>query len=95
MKNIIVITVLLGCIILAGCENKQAKIDKLQADYNQAHKQYYNDCLAPAYGGTDTYLKGTKPKLPTPQEEAAKQQKCMQEAKRAGDLQIQLQAAFR
>jgi len=41
----------------------------------------------------DAYFKGTKPKIPTPQEEAAQQQKCKQEAQHAGELQQQLQAA--
>jgi hypothetical protein len=84
-----------GVVLLAGCESKQAKISKLQDEYNKAHKQYTDDCVTPAYGaaGADAYFKGEKPKTPTPQQNAAQQQKCQQEAKLAGDLQNQLQAA--
>lgn len=94
MRALLVASVLL-CVAVAGCQTKQVKVDKLQADYNQAYKRYYDDCVAPSYGGAgaDAALKGTKAKTPSPEEEAAKQQKCAQEAKQAGDLQKQLQAA--
>jgi hypothetical protein len=84
-----------GLVLLAGCENKQARVAKLQDEYNKAHKQYTDDCVTPAYGaaGADAYFKGEKPKMPTPQQNAARQQKCQQEAKRAGDLQNQIQLA--
>jgi hypothetical protein len=43
--------------------------------------------------GAGDALSGKTSKTPTPQQEAAQQQKCEAEAKRAGELQKQLQAA--
>jgi hypothetical protein len=94
MRRIVIVSIL-SCIALVGCENKQAKLAKLQDEYSKAHKQYFDDCVAPQYGGTDTYFKGTKPEVATPQQVAAHQQQCDQEAKRAGNLQMQLQSAAR
>lgn len=95
MKPLLPIAAVLACLTLAGCQSKQARLAKLEDEYSTAHKLYYDDCIAPAYGaaGMDAYFKGTKPKIPTPQEEAAQQQKCKQEAQHAGELQQQLQAA--
>jgi hypothetical protein len=93
MRRLLILSVF-SCIAFAGCQSKQAKVSALQDEYNKAHKQYYDDCVAPAYGaaGADAYLKGAKPKTPSPQQETAQQQKCTAEAKHAGDLQSQLQA---
>ena len=88
----LVIVALLSCTITAGCHSKQAGNATLQAQYNQAHKQYYDDCIAPTFGGTNAYMKGEKPKSVAHEEEAAHQQKCLQEGKRVDDLQRQLQA---
>lgn len=92
-KKFVAAALIFGPLALTSCQSKQARTAKLQVEYNHAHKQYYNDCVAPAFGGTDSYFKNTKPKTPTHQQEAAQQQKCAQEAKRAGDLEKQLQAA--
>ena len=77
-----------------GCQSKQARTAKLRDAYNKAHEKYYNDCIAPAYGGqsASAALGGTAAKSPTPQQSAAQQQKCVQEAKEAGELQKQLEA---
>ena len=90
MKTTIALTLFVSCLALAGCENKQAA---LQAEYKAANKQYYDDCIAPASGGTDAYFKGSKSKPLTPQEEAAHRTKCDQELKRTSDLQRQISAA--
>jgi hypothetical protein len=94
MRGLRVLLILI-CVVLPGCKSKQAKTDQLQAEYNRAYKRYYDDCVAPSYGGAgaDAALKGTEAKTPSPQEEVAQKQKCAQEAKQAGDLQKQLQAA--
>lgn len=84
---------LLCLVVLAGCHNKQADTAALQQQYQQAHKQYVDDCVAPMTSGAGDALSGKTSKAPTLQQEAAQQQKCEAEAKRAGDLQRQLQAA--
>jgi hypothetical protein len=90
--------VVIAVLVLAaftGCQSKQARTAKLQDAYNKAHQKYYNDCIAPAYGGksASAALGGTAEKPPTPQKSAAQQQKCIQEAKEAGELQKQIEAA--
>ncbi|MGC2160594.1 MAG: hypothetical protein WA634_01675 [Silvibacterium sp.] len=81
-------------IALVGCESKQAKIDKLQAQYTPLNTQYNKDCIAPAFGakGAEGYLKGETPKVPTPQEEAAHNQKCAQELQQVTALEKQIEA---
>lgn len=92
MRRIILASIL-SCIALVGCESKQAKIDKLQAQYQPLNTQYNNDCVAPAFGakGADSYFKGTAPKVPTPQEEAAHNQKCAQELQQVTALEKQIE----
>jgi len=84
---------LLFLMVFAGCQSKQANTEALQAQYNQAHKQYVDDCVTPMTGGAGNALSGKASTPPTPQQEEAQQQKCEQEAKHAGELQKQLQAA--
>lgn len=84
---------LLCLVVLAGCQSKRADTAALEQQYQQAHKQYVDDCVAPMTSGAGDALSGKTSKAPTPQQEAAQQQKCEAEAKRAGELQKQLQAA--
>ena len=79
-----------GCFALAGCQGKQARLSQLNADYKTAHQQYVNDCIAPLQGGTNAYFKGTQPKVATPQEEAAHNQKCTQELQHVTTLEQQI-----
>jgi hypothetical protein len=79
--------------VLSGCQNKRADTAALEQQYQQAHKQYVNDCVAPMTSGAGDALSGKTSKAPSPQQEAVQQQKCEAEAKRAGELQKQLQAA--
>ena len=83
-----------SCVALAGCESKQAKIDKLQAEYKPLNTQYNNDCIAPAFGamGAESYFKGTAPKVPMPQEEAEHNQKCAQELRQVTAIEQQINA---
>jgi hypothetical protein len=78
------------CFALAGCQGKQSRLAQLNADYKTAHQQYVNDCIAPAQGGTDAYFKGEKPKVATPQEEVAHNQKCAQELQHVSTLEQQI-----
>lgn len=91
MRLFTTLLILLGG--LAGCKTKQADTTALQKEYEQAHKQYVDDCVAPMTSGASNALGGKSSKTPSPQEQAALQKKCEEEAKRAGDLQRQLQAA--
>lgn len=85
---------LLTLIALSGCENKQAKVDALKAQLDPLTKRYQADCIDPVMGmqGADAALKGTKPKVPSPQEEAAHNQKCAQEASQIKAIEQQMQA---
>lgn len=80
-------------VVLIGCQSKRADTVALEQQYRQAHKQYVDDCVGPMTSGAGDALSGKTSKAPTPQQEAAQQQKCEAEAKRAGDLQKQVQAA--
>ena len=96
MKPLMPIAALLACLILAGCQSgqeKQARITNLQQQYNDAHKQYVNDCVAPMTSGAGDALSGRTPPSISKEQEDAQKKKCDQEAKRAGDLQNELQQA--
>ncbi len=89
MRGFLILS-LTTCLALAGCQSKQAQLTQLNTDYKTAHQQYVNDCIAPAQGGTDAYFKGTQPKVATPQEEAAHNQKCTQELQHVTTLEQQI-----
>jgi hypothetical protein len=97
MKPVVLVVTLFACIIQVGCNGhaqKQAELAKLEEQYKIVNKQYNDDCVVPMYGakGAESYLKGTKPKVPTPQEEAAHNQKCAQELKQVKAIEQQMQA---
>lgn len=81
-----------ACIVLSGCQGKKARLAQLNAQYKTANRQYVNDCIAPNQGGTDSYFKSTKPKVASPQEEAAHNQKCAQELKQVTAIEQQIAA---
>ena len=85
--------VFVACMSLAGCQSKHVDTTALQQQYQQAHKQYVDDCVTPMTSGAGNALSGKTSPVPSPQDQAAQQQKCEAEAKRAGELQKQLQAA--
>ena len=85
--------VFIACLFLAGCQSKHVDTAALQQQYQQAHKQYVDDCVTPMTSGAGNALSGKTSPTPNPQDQAAQQQKCEAEAKRAGELQKQLQAA--
>jgi hypothetical protein len=89
MRGVLML-LLATCFALTGCQGNQARLTQLNADYKTAHQQYVNDCIAPAQGGTDAYFKGEKPKVATPQEEAAHNQKCAQELQHVSSLEQQI-----
>ncbi len=46
MKNkFIVIMLAFATLAVAGCESKQAKVKRLEAEYDKLNVQYRNDCL--------------------------------------------------
>jgi hypothetical protein len=93
MRRMLIIA-LTALFAVTGCESRQHKLDQLSAQYKVVNKQYNDDCVAPAYGakGADSYLKGTKPKVPTQQEEAAHNQKCAIELKQVTSVEQQIAA---
>ena len=93
MRRFLMLSIVFS-IAIVGCESKQAKIDKLQAQYKPLNTQYNKDCIAPAFGakGAESYFKGETPKVPTPQEEAAHNQKCAQELQQVTALEQQIEA---
>ena len=93
MRRFLMLSIVFS-VALVGCESKQAKIDKLEAQYKPLNTQYNKDCIAPAFGakGADSYFKGEAPKVPTPQEEAAHNQKCAQELQQVTALEQQIEA---
>lgn len=90
---IVEIGLLLGSLVITGCESKQHKLTRLQNDYAKAHAQYYTDCIAPATAGDGGYISGERPVLPTPEQQKAQQQKCSVEGEKAGKLLDQIMAA--
>jgi hypothetical protein len=91
MRRIVIVSIL-SCTAFVGCESKQAKIDKLQAQYKPLNAQYYNDCIESERGGTDAYFKGSKPKVVSPQEVEAHHQKCAQELRQVTAIEQQITA---
>ena len=84
MKNrfaIIALTVVV--LTIAGCESKQARVKRLEAQYDKLNAQYRNDCLGMGGSnaqGVDEALLGTPSKsgstsAMTPQQQA----KCREE----------------
>ena len=39
--------VFIACLSLAGCQSKHVDTTALQQQYQQAHKQYVDDCVTP------------------------------------------------
>ena len=106
MKTKIVATIaMLAVALVAGAQSPtleelqstvkdmQNIITNLQQQYNDAHKQYVNDCVAPMTSGAGDALSGRTPPPISKEQEDAQKKKCDQEAKRAGDLQNELQQA--
>ncbi|MEZ2346999.1 hypothetical protein [Terriglobus sp. RCC_193] len=92
MKRIILIPVLLSVAFCVGCNNNQAKLDALKAQYGPAYKQYSNDCLAINGSGATAMMGGAPSKPPTPEAEAAHNKKCAEESKNVTALEQQISA---
>lgn len=84
MKNrFAIIALTFAMLAVAGCESKQAKVKKLEAEYDKLNAQYRNDCLGMGGSnapGVDEALLGTPSKSAatsamTPQQQA----KCKEE----------------
>jgi hypothetical protein len=85
---------LIALIAFCGCDNKQAKVDSLKAQLEPLQKRYQADCIDSVMGvqGADSALKGAPAKAPSPQDEAAHNQKCAQELSQIKALEQQMQA---
>ena len=92
MKIITLLFALLSVAFCVGCDNKQAKLDALKAQYGPAYKQYSNDCLAINGAGATAMMGGTPAKAPTPEVEAAHNKKCAEESKNVTALEQQISA---
>ena len=59
------IGLILGSLAVTGCESKQHKLQRLQAEYAAGYKQYQIDCVDPMSSGAAdalTYARGTAAK---------------------------------
>lgn len=83
---------LIAALVLGGCQGKQSRLAQLNAAYQAANRQYLNECIAPHPDGADAYFKGAKPKIASPQEEAAHNRKCAQELKQVTSIEQQAAA---
>lgn len=91
---LVAIGLILGSLVITGCESKQHKLTRLQAEYDAVNKQYYADCIAPAMGGGGGgYFSGKKPTLPTSAQQQAKQKQCAVERAKADKLLNQIMTA--
>ena len=99
MKNTatwVAIGLILGNLALTGCESKQDKLQRLQAEYAAAYKQYQLDCVDPMTSGAAdvlNYVPGTAAKSaaakPTVDsaEEAKRTAKCQADDAKTKQLQ--------
>ena len=91
---VVAVGIMIGSLTLSGCESKQHKLTRLQAEYDAVNKQYYADCIAPAMGGGGGgYFSGKKPTLPTSAQQQAKQKQCAVERAKADKLLNQIMTA--
>ena len=93
------IGLILGVSALTGCEGKQHRLQRLQAEYATAYKQYQIDCVDPMSSGAAdalTYVPGTAPKgtatkpKTSPDEEKKLTEKCQADDAKTKQLQQQL-----
>jgi outer membrane murein-binding lipoprotein Lpp len=95
MKNrFIVIMLAFATLAIAGCGSKQARVKRLEAEYDKLNAQYRNDCLgmdgSNAQGVNDALLgtpsKSTAAPVMTPQQQA----KCKEEKAKLDPLADEL-----
>ena len=88
---------LLFTVVLAGCQSKAAKVQKLQEQYNAEYPSYAKDCLDDETAGAAKMLTGEK--LTTEEVTAleakkkARDERCKPQADHLADLQRQSLAA--
>jgi uncharacterized protein YceK len=88
---------LLFTVVLAGCQSKAAKVQKLQEQYNAEYPAYAKDCLDDETAGAAKMLTGEK--LTTEEVTAleakkkARDERCKPQADHLADLQRQSLAA--
>ena len=95
MKSRLAIIVLtFATLAAAGCESKQARVKRLEAEYDKLNAQYRNDCLgmggSDAQGVNDVFL-GTPAKASTsPAMTPQQQAKCKEEKAKLDPLADEL-----
>lgn len=84
MKNrFIVIMLTFATLAVAGCESKQARLKRLEAEYDKLNAQYRSDCLgmggSNAQGVNDALLGTSSKAATTPVMSPQQQAKCKAE----------------
>ena len=51
MQTKLSVAILIGTLALSGCESRQAKVNRLQAEYDKLYAQYRSDCLVAGDAG--------------------------------------------
>ena len=97
MRKLVLSLLVLGTPILAGCQNKSARVKQLQDQYNAEYAAYAKQCIDPVTAGSSELL--TAEKL-TPERLAAlearkkeRDARCKPQADRLGRIQNDIIAA--
>ena len=96
--TIVIVGLIFAGLALTGCESRQHKLQRLQAEYAAAYKQYQIDCVEPMSSGAAdalTYVpgttgKGTSKSKATPDEEKKRTEKCQADDAKTQRLQQQI-----
>ena len=100
---LVAIGLILGSLVVTGCESKQHKLQRLQTEYAAAYQQYQIDCVDPMSSGAANALtfdpssaaKGApKPKVGSA-EEKERTKKCQSDDAKTKKLQQQILDATR
>ena len=90
MQTKLIVAALIGTLASSGCESRQAKVKRLEAEYDRLNAQYRKDC--PVAGESDPHSvddammgrssKNDKAPVLTPEQQA----KCKEEKAKLGPL---------
>lgn len=93
-RKLIAAALIFGILALAGCESKQAKVKRLEAEYDKLNAQYRNDCLgmggSDAQGVNDALLGQSAKAKAAPVMPPEQQAKCKEEKKKLDPLADEL-----
>ena len=72
MRKAVVVIVAIAALAIAGCESKEQRNEKLNADYQAANTQYQKDCSAhPSDQDANAIVGAALGSSPSPQKQAA------------------------